>query len=293
MIVLRIIKIWRNLASHPLNPTILHAAMRWCVWQTRARLTKNVTLTWVNGIKLTGRHGMISMSLQAYNGIHELRDMCFAVHLLERDDLFFDVGANIGIYALLLGQLGGARGIAFEPVPETSEFLAANIRQNDLSNQVILERAAVAASPGQVAISTDADVMNKIVEGDAGYMVPSLTIDGCVTQHGVPVLIKVDVEGFEPEVLRGAKQTLHDPRLLALILEINDNARDDATSGMLADLQAAGFEEVDYDPVARRLIEPVPDQHHDNRLFVKSIARANIDSRLKRGAVISVRGRAF
>jgi len=289
----RIPQIWRNLAAHPLNGSFWTAGLRWTLWQARARVSKDVTLAWIDGLKLSGRHGMISISMQAYNGLHEWRDMCFAVHLLNKEDLFFDVGANIGVYSMLLSHVAGAKGVAFEPVPQAADYLARNIAQNHLTARVHIERAAVSAQSGTVSMSTDADVMNKIVAQGAGITVPAVTVDDMAAAHGVPQVIKIDVEGFEPDVIAGATHTLQDPKLLALILEINDNAQKSGTAGLLDQVQAAGFEETGYDPTTRALIAPTGDAALDNRLFIRTSARAAIAQRLEAGHKIHVRGKTF
>lgn len=289
----RIPQIWRNLADHPLNGSTLGAGLRWSTWQIRARLSRDVTLNWINGLKLTGRHGMISISMQAYNGLHELRDTCFACHLLGSDDLFFDVGANIGVYSMVLGHVAGARGVAFEPVPESADYLTRNLAQNGLADQVTVTQAAVSAQAGRVNMSTDADVMNKIVADGDGLSVPAVTVDDQAALLGTPQLIKIDVEGFEPDVIAGAGGTLADPALLALILEINDNAEADGTATILQTLQGAGFVETGYDPKTRALIAPTAEAAMDNRLFIRDAARGAIATRLQAGQPIRVRGQVF
>ncbi|OYU20412.1 MAG: hypothetical protein CFE34_00095 [Rhodobacteraceae bacterium PARR1] len=293
MNVLRIPQIWKNLAAHPLNGSTLLVALRWSVWQLRSRLSHEVTIPWVNGLKLTGRNGMISISMQAYNGLHELRDSCFACHLLNEDDLFFDIGANIGVYSMILGHISGARGIAFEPVPKSAEYLTRNLTMNGLLDRVLVVQAAVSAQTGVVSMSTDADVMNKIVADGVGITVPSVTVDSASAEYGTPQLMKIDVEGFEPAVIAGAGAVLQDSRLLALILEINDNARKDGTDTILNILTNSGFVETGYDPKGRSLIMPFHDGAADNRLFIRASVKDQIEGRLKVGKPIRVRNKIF
>lgn len=293
MPVSRILQIWRNLAAHPLNGSVLQSGIRWSIWQFRSRLAKEVTISWVNGLKLTGRNGMISISMQAYNGLHELRDTCFACHLLNESDLFYDVGANIGVYSLVLGGVAGARGLAFEPVPMSANYLVKNLTQNGLGDRVKVMRMAVSSRSGTVSMSTEADVMNKIVSDGAGLSVPSVTLDDVALEHGTPQLIKIDVEGFEPEVIAGSGRVLADSKLLAVILEVNDNAREDGTASILHTLTAHGFIETDYDPKSRRLIPVHSSDALDNRLFIRAVATPQIADRLRAGRVINVRSKEF
>jgi hypothetical protein len=52
-----------------------------------------------------------------YAGLHEFSEMGFLLHLLRQNDLFVDVGANLGSYTVLASAVCQARNIAFEPVP--------------------------------------------------------------------------------------------------------------------------------------------------------------------------------
>ncbi len=288
-----ILQIWRNLEAHPPNSTFASAAYHWISWQIRSRLTRDVTLDWIENLELTGRNGMISIAMQAYNGLHELRDMCFAAHVLCPEDLFFDVGANIGVYSLLIGRASGAHVVAFEPAPDALAYLERNIAQNALSDRITILRSAVSRVPGFVNFSTDADVMNRIIISGSGVIVPAVTLDDVSAKYGVPQLIKIDVEGFEPDVIEGGSRTIHDPALLALILEINDNAEEGRTDELLQNLHGAGFEEAGYDPCARELIAPSGEAALDNRLLIRAEARHKVVARARNGPVLSVRGRTF
>jgi thymidylate synthase len=65
---------------------------------------------------MTGATGNI------YAGLHEFEDMAFLLHLLRSEDMFADVGSNIGSYTILASGVVGAKSVAFEPVPSTYHF---------------------------------------------------------------------------------------------------------------------------------------------------------------------------
>ncbi len=85
----------------------------------------------------------------------------------------------------------------------------------------------------------------------------------------VPTLIKIDVEGYELAVLRGAERTLADPRLLAVIMETNGSGArygiDDTE--LVGSMHANGFAAYGYDPFARRLVDG--DDSGGNTIFVR------------------------
>ena len=139
-------------------------------------------------------------------------------------DCCYDVGANIGIYTLWGSGLVGPSGQvhAFEPVPDTMAVLEAMARRNGLS-QVRLASCAVGATVGETGMRVyrDASGLAHTVAdtGAADHIALLTTIDVYAERHRPPDLIKIDVEGFETDVLRGATNLLT-ARSPALLLEI-------------------------------------------------------------------------
>src|SRR5262245_18753552 len=131
-----------------------------------------------------------------------------------------DVGANVGAYSLLLGQWVGANGavFAFEPAPGACDGLHRHIRLNALDGVVRAVAAAVGAAPAQARfiLESTAGEGRLATAGDNGATtveVPVTTIDEfCAREKLTPDFIKIDVEGAELEVLRGAHRTIHRTR---------------------------------------------------------------------------------
>ncbi len=159
-----------------------------------------------------------------------------------------DVGANIGVAALLLAVPAGRTVYAFEPHPGTFGYLAANIAANDAAN-IIAVQAAVGAAAGDLPLHEDAStssanhlVVDATLGRTGGARVPVVTVDGFVAERGAaPVaFLKVDVEGFEPAVLAGAAHTIARDRpslwiefnLFTLMAVADRNPRD-LLSGLL------------------------------------------------------------
>ncbi|MDL2397689.1 FkbM family methyltransferase [Rhizobium mayense] len=128
-----------------------------------------------------------------------------------------DVGANIGNHTLFFSAVVGARTLAIEPNAEALRILRANISLNGLQDRVDVKPIALGAEAG----------MGDVVEEDpsklgmarvrlaADGQVPVARLDDVVREQHVD-LIKIDVEGMETEVLRGAMGTMVRcrPRLL-------------------------------------------------------------------------------
>ena len=132
--------------------------------------------------------------------------------------LFVDVGANVGTYSVLAGELG-ARVVAFEPDASNADFLRSNLRLNGLEAQIHV--AALADREGSMAFTSGLDSMNRLLPGGgSARSVPVMTIDTCFPLDEIAG-VKVDVEGAEGLVLRGAQQALAAGRIGLLQLEWN------------------------------------------------------------------------
>ena len=129
-------------------------------------------------------------------------------------DVVFDVGANLGAYTLLFAQWAGPGGrvFAFEPAPEPREGLTKLLDANGVSSRVTVVKAAVSAADGTATFFADgADGASRLVSSphDGALTVPTVTIDSVCRQEKVaPRLIKIDAEGAELDVLRGARETI-------------------------------------------------------------------------------------
>ena len=128
--------------------------------------------------------------------------------------IVMDVGANVGAYTLLFATWAGLSGrvFAFEPSDASRSGLERHLRLNGLSTRVSVRAEAVAEATGTMPFKdTGSDGDNRILASaaDDARSVPSVSVDDFCATHGVaPDIIKVDVEGAELAVLRGARRTI-------------------------------------------------------------------------------------
>ena len=167
----------------------------------------------------------------------------------------FDVGANVGLFTVVMSRAVGLSGrvVAVEPVADTAQQLRQNLERNQCTNVDVIEGAAAAAS-GDISLSLTDDPALHSAGGQliAGHPViqvinaKAYTLDELWIAAGRPgvSLVKVDVEGAEQQVLLGAAQMLGSCRP-SLIVEVNDPNEVTRVAALLPGYQmehARGFE---------------------------------------------------
>lgn len=140
------------------------------------------------------------------------------VDILKNGQVFFDIGANVGYYTLLAARLVGLHGkvFAFEPVIRNIVYLYQHISLNKINNVTIISGACSDTLSFQV-FSAGRNFAEGHLGEDNGthntFPVLTVSVDNVVQRLGVyPNVIKIDVEGAELAVLKGANATLHKAR---------------------------------------------------------------------------------
>lgn len=165
--------------------------------------------------------------------------------LLSPGDVFVDVGANGGYYALLASRIVGTGGrvYALEPNPDAYELLALNVELNRADNVVALAVAA-GATTGRAQLRTPASgdsgmssLLRVPAEGGEGTSVVVARLVEIVREADARSLrlVKIDVEGFEAEVLRGLEPLLEGGQSPAIIVEVHAGVSPGAP-GFMAEL---------------------------------------------------------
>jgi FkbM family methyltransferase len=164
-----------------------------------------------------------------------------------------DIGANIGAHTLLMADLVGHTGsvAAFEPMPWARERLLANVALNEfkwirviplaLSDHESLENAHFRSS---WTIGSDG-VSYETAESLAAHETQFTTLDALVTKKVLPGVdfIKMDVDGYEYRVLRGAQNILRE-RTPAIVMELSEYSLKrvgDSAQGLLSLLESLGY----------------------------------------------------
>jgi FkbM family methyltransferase len=159
----------------------------------------------------------------------------FLKHAIRPGDVVLDVGAFVGIYAVLAARWSapGGRVIAFEPTPSSAALARTHLAFNALGpERVQLVEAAVSDRARRATLHQyDASTMPYVnslvsaVDTDAPAVrreVDVVTIDEvCRELNVVPSVIRMDVQGAEVHALRGARETIRAARRLSLVVEMH------------------------------------------------------------------------
>jgi FkbM family methyltransferase len=195
-------------------------------------------------------------------GLFDFHEMKFIQRYLRAGDGFIDVGANIGVYTLLASSIVGMDGRveSFEPGMKALERLRENVFLNRL-DQVHLHAMAVGEESGNVLFTQDdEDSCNRVVSQNSAQSskctnVPCVRLDDVLSEHPY-AMGKIDVEGSELRVLKGAKKMLACSNPPVWLVEINgtDVTDSDCTAeNLFSLLNGFGYDLAWYNAFAHQL----------------------------------------
>lgn len=266
--------------NHPVNRNRKNKAVfEYGFVQIAARIVPgDVCRGFPNGTRLLVPPHMKGAAHYITPGLCEFEEMAFITHLLRPNELFVDVGANIGAFTVLASGVAGSRTVAFEANPETFEALSRNVKLNGLQERVKCVFAAAGRNEGEVSFTTGLGTENHIApqqNGETATKVKMTTLDCQVNGDSVNIL-KIDVEGFETEVLAGAVNTLKSPQLQALLIEKdNAGARYGFDEPLLhRNIQENGFAPYAYQPFSRQLV-PKNIEAGGNIIYIRDFKAAS------------------
>jgi FkbM family methyltransferase len=169
-------------------------------------------------------------------------------------DVLFDIGANIGLYSIYAGSRS-VNVVAFEPEAQNYALVQQNIFLNGLADRIKCISVAVSDRQGvdylYVSRFRAGESMHNFGAAEDWQQRPfnasfrqgivSFSLDGFLDYQSepFPTHIKIDVDGIEAKVIRGAHRTLRDPRLKSLLVEFDGASADDVEA--IAEVERAGL----------------------------------------------------
>jgi FkbM family methyltransferase len=205
----------------------------------------------------------------------------FLAEARRRPGVLFDVGAHQGLFGVVFcAARPDNRAFLFEPSPSAMKTAREAITRNGFAARAIACTTAVGARSGTASMVVDpSGFAAHTDEGSPnGFRAPVVTIDDECARYGVqPTIVKIDTEGDELEVLRGATRTLESARPVLFIevhLDLLDR-RGSSARALCAHLRKHEYSL--YSPLGRRLLPFAV--HQSLRAVLRLVARPNGGSR--------------
>jgi len=196
------------------------------------------------------------IGLSIVRGHYERAELDFARRILRPGDIAVDVGAHIGLFAIDMAARVGPSGrvYAFEPFAPNADLLERSILENAFQDRIELTRAAVGAVSGAATLTFPRETLNsggayllregtRPIGGNLEERVPLVALDRLNLRRPIR-FIKMDVEGAEPLVLRGAAAIIRDDRPV-ILSEVHPTQLERA-SGVTPDAFFAQIREMGY-----------------------------------------------
>ncbi len=262
----------KPLLNHPLNrDNKLAAVFRVIKWQLKLRsfVGCELIVPFIGDSKFIVKKGRTGLTGNLYSGLHEFYDMAFLLHYLRPNDVFFDVGSNVGSYSILSAAYLGAKTYSFEPVPKTFQYLENNRAINQNKSNWHLNQVALGDKFEELLFSIDKDTENSVVGNNypgEKMKVKSITLDSFCTENGImPDFVKIDAEGYDEQVISGFQSSLSN-------LNINVIAIEGDSEFVSTTLAQFGFNPYRYDPFIRSLAIGI--RNGSNQLYIRDINKA-------------------
>jgi FkbM family methyltransferase len=206
------------------------------------------------------------IGLNILRGHYEPDEICFVRRTLRPGDSTLDVGGHIGFFTMQMAAMVGPEGrvYAFEPFDATADLLERSIAENRFADRVRFQRAAVGAAAGTAVLTFPVETLNSggayllrdgtaPLAGNRKKDVPVVALDALALRRPVR-FIKMDVEGAEPQVVRGAERLLREDRPV-ILSELHPRQLERA-SGVTADAFLAQMNALGYRAHALKRGEP-------------------------------------
>jgi len=287
----RLFRALKFIFIHPFNSdNKINAIINFFKWQLSCLLNPYpIIYNFTENSKLIITKGLAGATGNLYCGLMEYNEMGFLLHFLKPADTFVDIGANIGSYTILASSQVKANSISIEPLQETFKKLIDNILINKVEQNVKAFNIGLGSEIGKIHFTQSLDTINHVATKEEidTIEVKIDTLDNLLMNEQCPSLIKIDVGGYENEVINGAEKTLENQSLKAIIIELNGSGSsygyDDENIHLK--LLQYGFKPYCYNPKGKELKALKTFGNH-NTLYLRDVNF--IEERIKSSKRIKV-----
>lgn len=200
----------------------------WKLNQLSFKIPYVIEMAW--GIKLKCYPDSSWGGLVIYTRLPEYYEMNFVKKIIRNDDIFFDVGSNLGSYSLIAASTShNSKVYAFEPSKKAYNRLLENLKLNGYGDRIKTFNYAVSDKSSQLGFTDDPrpeishiSYFQKMVS----RKVKAVSLDDFISNLSIKKikLIKIDVEGYEYMVLKGASKILRKSIVDYFLIEINKDS---------------------------------------------------------------------
>ena len=286
----KIIKRYIQFVIHPLVKSPLIGIVKYIYLNFIIRFYhRPIKIKWLNNLKYYLSLGDSGIIGNYYFFIEDYEESIFLIHYLTDQDLFIDIGSNHGHYTMISSGICDSKSISIEPVKKTFDRLKMNIELNNLRN-VTLYNVGISDSEGELYISNNMGSMNRIIDKFSENnceLIKGTTLDQLLISEKNISSIKIDVEGYEKQVLLGSKKTLKNPNLNVIIIELNKSNRQYSynENETISILEENGFSPYKY-IYPDNILVPLEKKNFDsfNTIFIRNIN--SVKSRIEQKSVI-------
>jgi len=272
----KLFNIFKFLSTHPLTTeNKLSAFKRFIKWQVSSSIIRYpVIIPFVGNTKLIMEKGMHSITGNYYVGLMEYESMMFLLHVLRPKDYFIDIGANAGVYTILASGVKKSNTLSIEPIPSTFNYLKENVYLNQINNKVNCLNIGIGSESSWLNFTENQGTTNHVISNSKKNNSIQVKVDKLdnIINKKIPLLIKIDIEGYEMEMLNGAHNILENNDLSAIIIETNGSGKRYGYSDQDIDnkLKSYGFIPYKYNADIRKLIK-MNNFSNGNSIYIRNL----------------------
>lgn len=271
-------RVLNEIKKHPMNEKDDKIFLRFLKWQLFEKKNDEKIVDWIDDAKLIVKQGYTVSTGNYYFGLFEYVEMMFVLNYLDKEDVFVDVGANIGDYSILSAKCCGANAIAFEPMPNVYDFMKRQIELNDINDKVQMYQMGLSNEKGVLKFTNEDAVSHAVLDNKMEpnlIEVPVGTLDDVLDSRPINI-VKIDVEGLEYHVLQGAKKSIMQSECNVVMAECNGlcsryNINENDIINLLSE---CGFAPYYYD-VDKNECKKLDNIDSKNVIFIKDLEFTN------------------